>query len=475
MSKSFLMFVSAIMLASAGIGQADQQRLLPSSHHSLDAINLKMQEETRAVSIEQSWNLSPQQSKQLLSAGLGQELWLDNFPQAIRTGGDTAEKSYIKKPIKLTRYNIMAPGANFQHLGKHGLEKVSVDHLLTFSGTADGVGLMIDSRTGDVTGLHNHLGISMIISGNLQTGLDMRVNNKGMALDATSQQCLTSLDNQPADVLAELKTDLKSHSLVTKTRGAIDYEAVVAVDTDNEWMAGKGNSVATATAYINSLFVNMNVFFERDTAMRLLIGNVTLRTSPDPYPSEPNIVLALTDFGEYWRVNNDAIDRDFAVLLSGQSIPSNSFSGIAWINQYCENGTVQNIGGGQTQTAGSYSVNRIGSSLSTGFTAQFLGHEIGHNLGSPHTHCYSPEIDTCYNAEDDCYSGPVVSCPGGVGGKGTIMSYCHFGPPSGADCDLNDEEFHPTVISLLDTRIASNSPSCIAPFGFDLIFADDFE
>ncbi|VAW45945.1 hypothetical protein MNBD_GAMMA02-1474 [hydrothermal vent metagenome] len=196
---------------------------------------------------------------------------------------------------------------------------------------------------------------------------------------------------------------------------------------------------------------------------------MTLRINTDPYPTESDIVQYLTDFGEYWRVNQDSIQRDFALLLSGQSIGSNSFSGVAWVNSYCENGFTQN---GGTVTIGSYSVNRIGGNFPAASVAIFVGHEIGHNLGSPHTHCYNTPLDECFNTESGCYAG-VPASP--AGGSGTIMSYCHFSGANAAYCGSSDEDFHPTVISRFNSRITANFPSCIQSFGSDIIFVDGFE
>jgi cysteine-rich repeat protein len=79
-------------------------------------------------------------------------------------------------------------------------------------------------------------------------------------------------------------------------------------------------------------------------------------------------------------------------------------------------------------------------------------HEMGHNLGSPHTHCYSPAVDKCYNHETGCYSGPVVAS------RGTIMSYCHLLSGGLSNIDL---VFGDVVSGRI--RNTAASASCLAP------------
>ncbi len=419
--------------------------------------------------VERRWQLKPSQQKALLAANVGDELEITDFPLVIVT--DVESQKNQEQTIKLTRYEIMAPGAKVRVIDESGIRYIAPSELKTFSDPANGIGMVLNARTGDVEGVISSDGVRMYITGNLDTGLDFRIddiNKSEMKFDA---QCHTELGKQPQSIIDKLNLNSKSKSLVLPNKGATSYETVIAVDTDTEWMDTKSDNTTTAMNYINTMFMSMNVFFERDLSLRLLIGNVTLRINTDPYPTESNIVAALTDFGEEWRTNQDSIQRDFALLLSAQNIGNFGFSGIAWLDVYCENGFLQN---GGTETVGGYSVNRIGGSFPASSVAIFVGHEIGHNLGSPHTHCYNPVVDECYNAESGCFSG-TPDCP--VGGSGTVMSYCHFGAPNGADCGNSDEEFHPTVINYLDNLMtdSDNFPSCIQPLGSDLIFENGFE
>jgi hypothetical protein len=420
---------------------------------------------------QQTWKVDKDLITNLLKSKINQSVEFNNFPvMSIET--DVTHKTALAS-IKLTRYDVFAKGAKIYIVTAKGKQEIEKPNLLAFSSFKHGVGLTINPKTGETVGYYNHQGVSLDVGGNIHTALTFKLQQENTQDNDVIKQCSMKMANQPQKSIDEIK--LSAKSLVNNTvngAGSVDYQAVIAVDTDSEWMAGKGDNTTTATTYITNMFVNMNVYFERDFATRLLVGNTFLRVGTDPFPTEPNISQYLSDFGEYWLANNNVIDRDFALLLSGQNISSNSFSGIAWLNLYCNNGF---LNGGGPDTAGSYSVNRIGTNLSVGFVSQFVGHELGHNFGSPHTHCYPTPVDNCFNGEGGCYSG-TPQCPIGGNGRGTIMSYCHFGGANGASCGTSNENFHPTVISLINTRIVANSPSCLAPLiDNDEIFENGFE
>jgi len=278
---------------------------------------------------------------------------------------------------------------------------------------------------------------------------------EGVVLDSS---CM----NNEFDALAGAGALPMNSDLSLNARGASLRLGVLAIDTDKEWLSRRFEDDTGAAADFNEeLMLVVNGLFESELNLRLQIGDVFLRVGSDPYPNADSGAggAELNEFGSYWEDNYSAIQRTQAAMISGRSGSPNSASGIAWVNSYCE---YQNSGG-------SYSYSQLfrnpnfGPSRSAGLFA----HELGHNLGSRHTHCYEPPIDQCYATQSGCYSGPV-SCPDS--GQGTLMSYCHFSSACGGSIPL---EFAPRVMTQITGRIDANFPSCITE---DVgLFADRFE
>ncbi|MEP7322321.1 MAG: CARDB domain-containing protein, partial [Saprospiraceae bacterium] len=136
------------------------------------------------------------------------------------------------------------------------------------------------------------------------------------------------------------------------------------------------------------------------------ISEIKVWTTLEPYSSNPS--TALTDLGNALNKNFNGDIAHFVRLNSG------SFSGIAWVGALC--------------SAVPYAYSEIASSYSSypaySWNVNVITHEMGHNLGSPHTQsCTWPggPIDNCVAQEGSCSPGPTP-----VVGGGTIMSYCHL-------------------------------------------------
>jgi hypothetical protein len=308
-------------------------------------------------------------------------------------------------------------------------------------------------------------------------------------------RCSNDLQNMEVhtgeDLLRDFGKANSSAATVTSTHAL--RLATILVDTDSLFMSKLfANDTAAAANWIAGLFNVTNLMYERDLLVRFYVGSTTLRTNPatDPYnvvTFVPGATTAqLNFFADHWK--NDSTTRQFSILLSGQEPGDNnscSFSGIAWINQYCKKGTVDGLG----NTVGSYSVNQVCTSTNPffgpAFSALGVAHEIGHNLGAWHTHCTDTTngnapvatntIDTCFNLEAPlgCYAGAQTSCPSSGPGApaGTIMSYCNQILQCGTD-GQNVLQFHPTHVAKLNTIIAGQG-ACLNET--DGIFFSAFE
>ena len=240
------------------------------------------------------------------------------------------------------------------------------------------------------------------------------------------------------------------------------HRATLAVDTDNELLVQKfSNDTTAATDYIATLFALMSVIYERDLLVRTLEGTTLLRvsTTADPYVQSGtgNADSAkLTEFENWWIANQSGVTRALAMMLSGKQASPNASSGIASVNALCN-------------TSRGYSFSQVfkysGSTAAS--DVQVVAHEVGHNFGSRHTHCYltPTPIDMCYAGEGGCYSG-ATSCPapttinGVTNVRGTLMSYCHLL----GGCSAS-KVFHPRTVAVIAPLVDSKVGVCVFPAG----------
>jgi hypothetical protein len=339
----------------------------------------------------------------------------------------------VSRTMVLTRTEVYAPDTRIVAIGKDGEIPVPLSTWIFFqgrdpSGTAR-VAVALDPETGGMRGLSiSEHGLHELLPPDTWTGGRHRLAApETRDADGTLRtwECgEEQLPLMPSDVAPVPATSRDALAGRTSLAAFTKY-AIVAIDTDNEFMGTKFlDNTANATNYIANLFNQMNLIYERDVQLHLLQGYTILRLSTvtDPYTqnSGGNASGAeLSEFSTYWSGHYGGVRRMVAAMLSGKQPSNNSASGIAWL------GTLCNTGYG-------YSFSKVFKfTADTSANDVFItAHEIGHNFSSPHTHCYAdPAPDRCYNGES-CYTG-ATSCPAsatynGVTTTGTLMSYCHL-------------------------------------------------
>ncbi len=224
-------------------------------------------------------------------------------------------------------------------------------------------------------------------------------------------------------------------------------EATISVETDEELLAKYSGNVSAMSAYITSVFGQISVIYERDVQVHLTVNRIQAWTTTDPY-SSTSTRTQLDEVGDWWHANRPkaSYPRTAVHYMSGKPVSG----GIAWLDVLCMGDFSQ---GGHW--GGAYGVTQVNAAYpASPWDLIAMSHELGHNFGSPHTHCYSSPIDMCYGSESGCYSGPVVN-PGPLGG--TIMSYCHLLSGGYGNIDLR---FHDRCITERMLPLI-NSVSCL--------------
>lgn len=239
------------------------------------------------------------------------------------------------------------------------------------------------------------------------------------------------------------KVNFSNSKSVLSTRCASIY-----FEIDYDLFTTNNSSEIETTNWLTALFNNIQTLYDND-GISVAIKSIFIWTSQDPYNGIGTTSYEyLTAFG----TNTPIFDGDLGQLVG---IDPGGLGGVAiTINGLC------------SQNNYSYSdVNIEYESVPTfSWTVQVMTHELGHLLGSPHTHgCYwngnntaidgcGPTADAQYT-EGNCDIGPVPA----EGEGGTIMSYCHL--VSGIGINLANGFGPQPAALILDTV---NNSTCLS-------------
>ena len=299
--------------------------------------------------------------------------------------------------------------------------------------------------------------------------------------------------------------DFTAFATAPQEKVAAAHTGRIAIESDFEFYqlfnTPTNPAAATnATNYVGNLVGYASTIYAAELGTSLAVQSLSLwQTSGDPW-TQTNTTCSLFEFGKYWNQNRTGVSRTTAHFLSGKA----TGGGVAWLNALCHGSffsggaaSCPGLGAESTPWGGDYGYtgNLFGTfniaSPSVVWDIYAFSHELGHNFGSPHTHCYAgiggnaSPIDQCYGSESGCYSG-ATSTPGPAGtGSGTIMSYCHlrsggygnitltFGTGFGFGVQPAREA---AQMNGYIASVASGNPSCIAPVAAPgLLFTDGFE
>lgn len=251
-------------------------------------------------------------------------------------------------------------------------------------------------------------------------------NDKDM-LQANTWSCGTQESNGTSIPTIDM-------NLAHKGTGASSDQCVrVYIYIDYQMYLNMGSDATNTFNYATGLFNLVSTLYQNES-ISIAVSGMSVWITTDPFASAPTTLGMLKKFSTF--TNTYGFDGSIAHLLSGRNLNG----GIAYLDVLCCTTCFDTVG----RTAVSTSLTTSITPLPTySWNVNCVTHEIGHNLGSPHTHACAwnnnnTAIDACgpyygyllgitpqilFEGPGSCGSGYMPTAEGG-----TIMSYCHLGP-----------------------------------------------
>lgn len=246
------------------------------------------------------------------------------------------------------------------------------------------------------------------------------------------------------DELKENKSQKISHNPATVKKALTENCVRLYYEICYTPYQNNGSNITTTTNWITAIHNNIATLYSNDD-IRTALNEVFIWTTPDPYTAGYSANLS------NFRVNRPVFNGDLAHLINAPATTS-----VAYLNSLC--GANRYAYSGISQTYNNVPV--------YSWTIQAMTHEMGHALGSPHTHSCSWNGNS--TAIDGC--GPQIGYSEGCTGpipsstvKGSIMSYCHL--VSGVGISFNNG-FGPQPAALIRNTVDSKAclgQNCITP------------
>lgn len=301
--------------------------------------------------------------------------------------------------LELAKVDILAPDFKLGTLGVHAQDNLPYQSgvhyrgslagdpqaIVAFSFFPNGVMGLIANKDGNYT------------VGKLEDGSERYVIYRSADLR----------ESNPARCLAdELPVHAQQEEAVESRGGACGGGVQIYFECDYKLYTDKNSDETEVTNYITGLFNQVSALYANES-VNVAISQIQIWSSPDPYTPYSSTSSVLSAFRNTLGVSYNG---NLAHFLTTRNLGG----GIAFLDVLCAKSSAFGVSAISTtyKNVPTYS-----------WSVEVLTHELGHNLGSWHTHsCNWPggPIDNCYNQEGSCSPGAPPA------NGGTIMSYCHL-------------------------------------------------